>query len=802
MAFVYRSKLKSIFCQNGEHELGPGYYFKESEDTNINKAKSNKVPFFSGSPRVKEKKLNNNPGPGAYYSDLQFNKIFKKSQNFIYSNNSNFQEKEKKENLNFDVIYQALENEKVMNQLDPIQIFVDDQFEKLGFMSKNKRFKENQFIDLPGPGAYFRAKSKSAKLKKPENEISNLKKAYLAANNKINVETIPSKNHAFGYDYNENGDLIRNEDPNKEKKFQGEKYSKVGPGDYELVKPNQWTKKGTVQWEKNMSKTQNSFFERKIKSNNSKYRNKNNNNDKSQNRSRSPPGDKKNAIFLFNQSSNNLNINQPENNVYNQGLDLQIHTVNNNCNNSAIGSTDSRENRHYTNLESKTFYNFSKGKNLRNFSSKKVTNCRALSSNKLKINLNNTFNHNRDQPNHISTCSSNRDSFKIHNFYDKQGLQDFKKYSKLSYSLELKSKENNFVSIETDEMIKYFKDKNKKRKEILLMNHRNKLFNRSYLLRGKAKDNNPGPGYYFEERIFSGFKPAQLPEEKQTFGSNSQRFPILKTMESIGPGAYFKEEFKLDKIKQKAHKEKTMIPQMEKIKKYKPVKIEHYNFPGPAEYEPEKIFKKRVQTAGNFGSNEPRFKKQNNNEPIANVGPGSYISQENWIKPDSNKKLSENTLNKLLIKPNSATSRVLKGLNTFSKDLESNILNTVNKSKPKVETQKFATPGVGSYNPEAVYTLEYKVAKNCSKNSLVEAPFNSTKTRPRFEKVREFSPSIIGPGLYHKYESKKSGQVYPPFRNSDKRFKESKSLYKTNPGQYDPSSYFEWNKKTFNILYL
>ena len=119
-----------------------------------------------------------------------------------------------------------------------------------------------------------------------------------------------------------------------------------------------------------------------------------------------------------------------------------------------------------------------------------------------------------------------------------------------------------------------------------------------------------------------------------------------------------------------------------------------------------------------------------------------------------------------------------------------------------MEFPKDETPGVGAYNADAIYSMEYKIAKNCSKNSLVEAPFNSTKTRPRFDRMRELSQAVIGPGIYHKQEVKKFRQVYPAFKNTEQRFREAKSQYTTNPGQYDASSYFDWNRKTFNILYL
>ena len=61
-------------------------------------------------------------------------------------------------------------------------------------------------------------------------------------------------------------------------------------------------------------------------------------------------------------------------------------------------------------------------------------------------------------------------------------------------------------------------------------------------------------------------------------------------------------------------------------------------------------------------------------------------------------------------------------------------------------------------------------------------------------------PSILGRGIYNKSETQKFKQIYPAFKNTEKRKREAKSQNRTNPGQYDTSSFFDWNKKTFNIL--
>ena len=622
-------------------DLGPGQYLPVYENTN----KPNKIPFLSSSNKIKLKKIEQIPGPGAYYSESQFDKYPKITN------------QKQPDNKNIELIYNTLERDRLINEMDPIQIFVDDHFEKLGFLSKNKRFL-NPSKNVPGPGAYLREKSKSAFLRK-EN-VTN-KKLYSIPLNPLKVETIPAKNHAFGYDFDKTGDLVRNDDPLIKKKYLGDKFNSVGPANYEVTKNNDWTKKGSIEWKKTLSHTHSNFYKKKK-------------NSKS---------------------------------------------------------------------ESKNF------------------------ANNLEKNFNKTFN----------------------NFHSKK-KNDFeynikKNNNNMSHSFELIRKDiieknNPVLNTYSDMSVKFFKEKNKKRKEILFQNHANKLIDRSYLLKNKNVDTNPGPGYYLEEKIYSAFNTKKLPEDRQYFGSNRQRFENIPGSEYIGPGAYFREDYKLEKLKYKEQKEKIMIPQMNKIKKYKPIKLERNILPGPGDYEPEIPCRKRLQTAGpavNFGSKEPRFKMFEANIIKNNPGPGSYIEQEKWVKLDLNKNFS-----KILQKPNSA--------------------NFTRRIKSDVERQKDNVPPVGTYNPDAMFTVEYKIAKNCTKLTLVDAPFNSTRSKPRFDKLKDQSAPFIGPGIYHKEENKKIKQVYPAFKNSSPRFRESKSQHKLNPGQYDTSSYFDWNKKTFNVLYL
>ena len=68
-----------------------------------------------------------------------------------------------------------------------------------------------------------------------------------------NPPSIPSHNNVFGYEENEHGELLKQQ--NAEVVYTGVKDDRVGPGKYDVVKPLGSTKKGpTWHASKNQSK--------------------------------------------------------------------------------------------------------------------------------------------------------------------------------------------------------------------------------------------------------------------------------------------------------------------------------------------------------------------------------------------------------------------------------------------------------------------------------------------------------------------------------------------------------------------
>ena len=130
MAFVYKSDNDRSILLNNQSDLGPGEYL--DKNTMI-EYKQHQEPFLSsvnGTLKIK----NENPGPGAYYKDVQ---QIKNKKNLIKSEYSQ----------NIDSVRAQVTGDHI--NLKKIEIF--------GFDSKVKRFQNgnNRENETPGPGYYF-----------------------------------------------------------------------------------------------------------------------------------------------------------------------------------------------------------------------------------------------------------------------------------------------------------------------------------------------------------------------------------------------------------------------------------------------------------------------------------------------------------------------------------------------------------------------------------------------------------------------------------------------------------------------
>lgn len=379
------------------------------------------------------------------------------------------------------------------------------------------------------------------------------------------------------------------------------------------------------------------------------------------------------------------------------------------------------------------------------------------------------------------------------------------------------SKKNDFIladqsfKFKKEKVFKHFMDKRQKLLDMKISKSmaEDDLFDKHIL------NQEPGPGYYSSEHAKASFKPPKIPEKYQYFGSNSLRFvdsnsALGNDNEDVGPGVYFKDENKygnenkkvlikeknnyffnyanqreeLKKIRSENYEERVGISDI--VNQYKLSNID--NSPGPGNYDIDKgkHHKKSISNVAQFGSLQKRF---SDDGTAKNPGPGSYIG----IPKSDSFNLIRFPIRPKKIKVERENKTEAESL--FSKSQKDEKKN----SKP--------SPGVGDYNIDIVDSVGYKIAKNVNKFNHSSAPFNSVEKR--FKKYSLDLNSNIGPGKYHKDDSsknllKKQMHNSPPFNIGSERkiITEKINTVDNGPGAYNLSSYFDWNKKSFNVQFI
>jgi len=367
------------------------------------------------------------------------------------------------------------------------------------------------------------------------------------------------------------------------------------------------------------------------------------------------------------------------------------------------------------------------------------------------------------------------------------------------------------IKVKKDKVFKYIRNQRQKLLDMKVSksNLEDDLFDKHIL------NHEPGPGYYLSDIATTSFKPIKVPEKFQYFGSNSLRFSdpnISEKISDVGPGAYFKDDSKLAKEKLKQmlkdknfsinnsiHREDIKRERNESIEErigisgiinqHKLASIE--NNPGPGNYylNSENFKVKNSSNLSQFGSLQKRF-NDNINNPTP--GPGSYLGMPkvesvNHIKFPIRPK-------KIIIKKD---EEYKPNLSIFPKEGVEEI-----KANPSL-------PGVGTYNPDIVSSLSYKIAKNVNKFNNSSAPFSSVEKRFN-SKTHVTATENVGPGQYYKDNSEKKIlqnllSNSPPFNTSaDRKYpnEEYVSYAENGPGSYNLSSYFDWNKKSFNVQFI
>jgi hypothetical protein len=332
----------------------------------------------------------------------------------------------------------------------------------------------------------------------------------------------------------------------------------------------------------------------------------------------------------------------------------------------------------------------------------------------------------------------------------------------------------------------------------------------------------PGPGYYNIETASTCFRSRPMPEKYQTFGSNSLRF-MDHGINDIGPGSYFKDDQRLEKIKlkkfldEKVNFSQNLALNKEEIKKERLFEQDSKlginglinrskilvdgNFPGPGWYESisDNFQKKRASNCGQFGSIEKRFAENLFTEPTP--GPGAYIG----IPKNQTTSISGN-IYKLIRKPKKHKSDDERSKSPPGPDT-TNLSIELKKSNDKIKLRKKEKeiPDVGTYNSDIIFSMGYKNMKKINKYNSINAPFTSKEKR--FKNIEIKTAGMhLAPGQYYKDKSMLVNitSASPPFNTSVDRLNEKPDKNKNlnGPGMYNLNSYFDWNKKSYNIQFV
>ena len=484
MAFVFKSEREvSNEKIKTNNILGPGEYLPLTE---ARKYTVNKEPFLS-SMREPPQKINDVPGPGAYYHDETLIKYLKNIQ-----------------------------NEKISEQNDKVHLIakggsveLHPNTEKIGFNSKSKRFKVWGLESSPGPGQYFpmqtKKKDKASKLREEE-YFSKQKIKIKKVNEFQRIPTIPSKIQEFGFEILDNGTLVQKQNPDMYKTFSGEKGDTVGPGSYEIEKPTNWRRTGT-EWSK--LKVERDFYKK----------------------AKTP----KNSSTCLTSTNYSETGNNTKNSFYSP--------MNTNSMKKNIFTSNETENPIPTNLITASTQESAKNKN--RITEKNIFKCRILNCmrfNGKKINKKETFES--VVRGKLPGPGYYYDPFKTSSFFFKP-TPEFKQFfgSKLERFSSINKDQNNLGPGE------YFeKNMNKTSIGFAPFSSKTNRFYSSFIPEGKSDI--PGPGEYTLKSFTSSplrmKTNAQTPKAK--FGSNVKRFVDIgnaKWKYSIpGPGYYNSEENK------------------------------------------------------------------------------------------------------------------------------------------------------------------------------------------------------------------------------------------------------------------
>ena len=295
----------------------------------------------------------------------------------------------------------------------------------------------------------------------------------------------------------------------------------------------------------------------------------------------------------------------------------------------------------------------------------------------------------------------------------------------------------------------------------------------------------PGPGSY--EPLNNNFKFEPKRNRYQNFGTYESRnmmpIPLNKNKirnENISNKLRLKK--KLDENNNKLNKYKRLLHNLrfnlikEQSKQFK--KNIEDNL-GPGSYSPNAIYdmkKFRTQNLSKIlGANKNEERKPSYIDINNNPGVGEYDVNGEF------KKNIEKNLSLLKRQKDKEKYEHILYMDKFKKKL-------------KKKEKKFIYL-------DYVDTEEYKIRMYLKNNNIFRPPFNSAE--PKFKKEKLNNINIISNEMTN-YQKKENNHLNVPFLSNAKRWNDNndnKSAEKIGPGTYEQKSFFDWNKKSFNVQY-
>ena len=421
--------------------------------------------------------------------------------------------------------------------------------------------------------------------------------------------------------------------------------------------------------------------------------------------------------------------------------------------------------------------------------------------------------NNKDAKNEDSNFNSNDNSFFTNNInYKHNNAIDWKKVSKKNLetennsSLDSKRIQNDFVMLTEFNILnnniqkdlkKIISKNNLEPKQVLYKNNilgfkdnfdSNNINLTSIPFKNKENKKDliePGPGAYDPMNNNFRFEPKKNRYQNfGTYGSRNMR-PIPMNKRSLRINT----ENNLNHLRFK----KVLRDNMNKLNKYKRLlhnlrlniikeqakqfKNNVENNLGPGSYSPESMFNlkrlkiKNLSKTINFNNNEER--KPSYIEINENPGVGEYDTTgeyKNFI--EKNMDLQKSNRNK------------------ERNDQKIMMENYKKKLKKRERT---------IIRLDYVDTEEYRKRKLfMNSNNVFKPPFNSAVPKFKPEKKIDVDIPFIEDTNYHK---KEMNHKNVPFLSKAKRWDKEKNDVKSGPGSYEQRSFFDWNKKSFNVQY-